>query len=208
MVNSETYVVVLTGGIASGKTAVSDLFAQRGVPVIDTDRIAHEIVEPGRPALKRIAEAFGQEFLGSDGRLDRKKMRNAIFSSPQQKNRLESILHPAIASEVDQLVSQVEELWCILVVPLLAATRLFSWIDRVLVVDVKESVQIERVMARDKISQKQAQSILDAQTSRRQRLALADEILDNSGSLEELEAMVDKLYQKYTALAQKHRQEA
>ena len=201
MVNSETYVVVLTGGIASGKTAVSDLFAQRGVPVIDTDRIAHEIVEPGRPALKRIAEAFGQEFLGSDGRLDRKKMRNAIFSSPQQKNRLESILHPAIASEVDQLVSQIDEPWCILVVPLLAATRLFSWIDRVLVVDVEESVQIERVIARDNISQKQAQSILDAQTSRRQRLAMANDILDNSGSLAQLEIKVDKLYHKYTALA-------
>ena len=207
MVNSETYVVVLTGGIASGKTAVSDLFEQRGVPVIDTDRIAHEIVEPGRPALKRIAEAFGQEFLGSDGRLDRKKMRNAIFSSPQQKNRLESILHPAIASEVDQLVSQVEEPWCILVVPLLGATRLFSWIDRVLVVDVEESVQIERVMARDKISRKQAQSILDAQTSRPQRLAMADDILDNSGSLEQLEVKVDKLYRKYLALTQKHHQE-
>ena len=202
MVNSETYVVVLTGGIASGKTAVSDLFEQRGVPVIDTDRIAHEIVEPGRPALKRIAEAFGQEFLGSDGRLDRKKMRNAIFSSPQQKNRLESILHPAIASEVDQRVAQVTEPWCILVVPLLAETRLFSWIDRVLVVDVEESVQIERVIARDNISQKQAQSIMDAQTSRPQRLAMADDILDNSGSLEELEAEVDKLYHKYAALAE------
>ena len=201
MANAETYVVVLTGGIASGKTAVSDLFAQRGVPVIDTDQIAHEIVEPGRPALKRIAEAFGQDFLGADGRLDRKKMRNAIFSNPQQKNRLESILHPAIASEVDQLISQVDAPWCILVVPLLAETSLFSWINRVLVVDVEESVQMERVMARDKISQKQAQSILDAQTSRQQRLALADDILDNSESLKQLEAEVDKLYRKYTALA-------
>jgi len=125
---------------------VSDLFAQRGVPVIDTDQIAHEIVEPGRPALKRIAEAFGQDFLGADGRLDRKKMRNAIFSNPQQKNRLESILHPAIASEVDQLISQVDAPWCILVVPLMAETSLFTWINRVLVVDVDESVQIERVM--------------------------------------------------------------
>ena len=201
MANSETFVVVLTGGIASGKTAVSDLFALRGVPVIDTDRIAHEIVEPGRPELKRIAEAFGQEFLGADGRLDRKKMRNAIFSSPQQKNRLESILHPAIASEVDQLIAQVKTPWCILVVPLLEQTRLFSWIDRVLVVDVEESVQIERVMARDKISRKQAQSILDAQTSRPQRLAMADDILDNSGSLAQLEVKLDKLYRKYSALA-------
>ena len=203
MANSETFVVVLTGGIASGKTAVSDLFAQRGVPVIDTDQIAREIVEPGRPALKRIAEAFGQEFLGADGRLDRKKMRNAIFSSPQQKNRLESILHPEIASEVDQLIAQVKASWCILVVPLLAETRLFSWIDRVLVVDVEESVQIERVMARDKISQEQAQSIMDAQTNRRQRLSMADDILNNSGSLAQLQVKVDKLYHKYTAEAQR-----
>jgi len=205
--NSETFVVVLTGGIASGKTAVSDLFAEKGVPVIDTDRIAHEIVEPGQPALKRIAEAFGQAFLGADGRLDRKKMRNAIFSSPQQKNRLESILHPAIASEVDQLIAQVSEPWCILVVPLLAETSLFKWIDRVLVVDVEESVQIERVLARDKINQQQAQSIIAAQVDRRQRLTLANDILDNSGSLAQLKVNVDKLFRKYTALAQKHHKE-
>ncbi len=201
MVDSRTFVVVLTGGIASGKTAVSDLFAQRGVPVIDTDRIAHQIVEPGRPALKRIAEAFGQEFLGADGRLDRKKMRHAIFSSPQQKSRLEGILHPAIVAEVGRRLAQIDAPWCILVVPLLAETSLFPWIDRVLVVDVEESVQIERGMARDTISRQQAQSILDAQTTRQQRLALADDILDNSGSLEQLEAEVDKLYNKYTALA-------
>jgi dephospho-CoA kinase len=201
MANSETYVVVLTGGIASGKTAVSDLFAQRGVPVIDTDQIAHEIVEPGRPALKRIAEVFGQEFLGADGRLDRKKMRNAIFSSPQQKNRLEGILHPAIAAEVDQLIAQVDAPWCILVVPLFKEGGLFTWINRVLVVDVEESVQIERVMERDGITREQAQSILDAQPSRQERLALADDIIDNRGSLEELEAKVDDLYGKYTTLS-------
>ena len=103
--------VVLTGGIASGKTAVSDLFAQRGVPVIDTDRIAHEIVEPGQPALSRIVEVFGHEFLGPDGRLDRKMMRNAIFSSPQQKTCLEGILHPAIALEVDHRISHIDAPW-------------------------------------------------------------------------------------------------
>jgi dephospho-CoA kinase len=201
MADSKTFVVVLTGGIASGKTVVSDLFAKRGVPVIDTDRIAHQIVEPGQPALEQIAEVFGHEFLGADGRLDRKKMRNAIFSCKQQKNRLESILHPAIASQVDQLVSQIDEPWCILVIPLLAETSLFPSIDRVLVVDVEESVQIERVMARDKISQKQAQAILDAQISRRHRLALADDILKNGGSLAQLEVKIEKLYHKYTALA-------
>lgn len=201
MTDSRTFVVALTGGIAAGKTAVSDRFALHRVPVIDTDQIAHEIVEPGQPALRRIAEAFGPEFLGTDGRLDREKMRNAIFSSPQQKNRLERILHPAIAAEVDHCIAQIGAPWCILVIPLLAKTSLFSWIDHVLVVDVEETVQIERAMERDTISQQQAQSILDAQTSRQQRLALADDILDNSGSLEQLNVKVDELYRKYTALA-------
>ena len=201
MAKSETFVVVLTGGIAAGKTAVSDLFAQRGVPVIDTDQIAHEIVEPGQPALKQIAEAFGPEFLGADGRLDRKKMRNAIFSNPQQKTRLEGILHPAIVAEADRRIAQIDAPWCILVVPLLTETSLLPWIDHVLVVDVEESIQIERVMARDNISQQQAQSILAAQTSRRQRLALADDILDNSGSLDQLKTAVDELQRKYITLA-------
>ena len=201
MANSDTFVVVLTGGIAAGKTAVSDLFAGRDVPVIDTDQIAHEIVEPGQPALKQIAEAFGPEFLGADGRLDRRKMRNAIFSNPRHKARLEGILHPAIVAEADRRIAQTEAPWCILVVPLLTETSLLPSIDRVLVVDVEESVQIERVMARDKISQQQAQSILAAQTSRRQRLALADDILDNSGSLEQLKTAVNELQRKYTTLA-------
>jgi dephospho-CoA kinase len=202
MENSGTFVVVLTGGIASGKSAVSQFFAQRGVPVIDTDLIAHEIVEPGQAALVRIAEAFGQEFLDGNGRLDRKKMRNAIFSDPGLKIRLEGILHPAIAAEVDQRIAQVDAPWCILVVPLFKEGGLFTWINRVLVVDVEESVQIERGMERDGITREQAQSILDAQPSRRGRLALADDIIDNSGSLEELEARVDMLYRKYTAMAQ------
>ena len=201
MEQPKTFVVVLTGGIASGKTAVSQLFAQRGVPVIDTDLIAHEIVEPGQPALERVAEVFGQEFLDQKGRLDRKKMRNAIFSDPGLKNRLEGILHPAIAARVDQRVTRIDAPWCLLVVPLLKEDGLFPWIDHVLVVDVDESVQIERVMERDSITREQAQSILDAQPSRRERLAMADDILDNSGSLEELEAGVDELYRKYTAMA-------
>jgi dephospho-CoA kinase len=202
--DSTPFVVVLTGGIASGKTAVSDLFALCDVPVIDTDRIAHEIVEPGQPALEQVVNAFGKEFLGAEGRLDRKKMRETIFSSPEQKNRLEGILHPAIRKEVDHRISQIAAPWCILVIPLLTENSPFKQVDRVLVVDVEESVQIARVMARDNISQSQAQSILDAQISRRKRLALADDILDNSGSLEQLEAAVNRLNQKYTDLAQKH----
>ncbi len=133
-------------------------------------------------------------------------MRDAIFQDPQLKTRLEGILHPAIAAEVDQRIAQIKQPWCILVVPLLAETSLFSWINRVLVVDVEESVQIERVMARDNITHTQAQTILDAQINRQQRLMLADDTLDNSGSLEQLEAQVDKLYRKYSALARKLQQ--
>ncbi len=208
MANSEPFVVVLTGGIASGKTTVSDLFAQRGVPVIDTDRIAHEIVEPGRPALKRITEIFGPEYLDAKGRLNRRKMRDAIFQDPQLKTRLEGILHPAIAAEVDLRIARVKKPWCILVVPLLAETSLFPWINRVLVVDVEESVQIERAMARDKITQTQAQAILNVQISRQRRLALADDILNNSGSLKQLASQVDKMCRKYTTLAKKYQQKA
>jgi dephospho-CoA kinase len=196
------FVVVLTGGIASGKTAVSDFFARRGVPIIDTDVIAHEIVEPGQPALQQIRNEFGQEFIDGDGRLDRRKMRNAIFSNPELKQKLEEILHPAISTEASRRIARLEEKWCILVVPLLVESGLFPWIDRVLVVDAKKSVQIERVMARDHINRQQAQSILDAQASRQQRLSLADDIIENNGTLTQLEAAVDQLFLKYSALAE------
>ncbi len=203
MDNNHIFVVVLTGGIASGKTAVSDLFARKGVPIIDTDVIAHDIVEPGQPALDQIRIELGQQYIDAEGRLDRSKMRNAIFYDPELKSRLEPILHPAIAKEATCLVASQDVPWCILVVPLLVESRLFPWIDRVLVVDVKESVQIERVMARDQISRKQAQAILDAQAGRQQRLNLADDIIKNNGSLEQLKSAVDHLYDKYTKLAQK-----
>jgi len=203
LAHQDIFVVVLTGGIASGKTAVSDLFADRGVPIIDTDVIAHQIVEPGQSVLEQIGDEFGREFLGAEGRLDRKKMRDAIFSDPEQKKRLERILHPAIAAEASRRIALQEEPWCVLVVPLLAESSLFPWIDRVLVVDVEEAVQIERVMARDEISREQALSILCAQASRQDRLALADDILDNSGSFKQLKAAVDLLFKKYTVLAKK-----
>ena len=195
------FVVVLTGGIASGKTTVSDLFEYQGVPIIDTDVIAHEIVEPGQPALDQIRLECGPEFIDLKGRLDRRKMRNAIFSDPELKSKLEGILHPAIAAEASRQVAERNEPWCILVVPLLIESGLFPWIDRVLVVDAEVSVQIQRVMARDNISRKRAQAILDAQAGRRQRLKLADDIIENNGSLEQLESAVNHLHKKYTALA-------
>jgi len=194
------FTVVLTGGIASGKTAVSDCFTRLGVPVIDTDLIAREIVEPGQPALNSIAETFGDEFLDSEDRLDRRKMRQAIFSNPELKSRLEAILHPPIAREAIRRVRELDTPYCILVIPLYAKSSAYAWIDRVLVVDVNEDMQIERVMARDQISSTQAQSILNAQISREKRLTLADDIIDNSGSLAELQYKVEALHQKYLAM--------
>jgi dephospho-CoA kinase len=193
--------IVLTGGIASGKTAVSDGFARLGVPVIDTDLIAREVVEPGQPALKRIAEVFGHDFLTSEGRLDRQKMRQAIFSDPEQKFRLEAILHPLIAQDVARRVRELDAPYCILVIPLYAQSSAYTWIDRVLVVDVGEEVQIERVIARDQISRNQARSILSVQTSRQCRLTLANDVIDNSGSLAELQDKVELLHHKYLKLA-------
>ena len=193
--------IVLTGGIASGKTAVSDRFARLGVPVIDTDLIAREVVEPGQPALDRIAEKFGNDFLTAEGQLDRQKMRQAIFSDPDQKSRLEAILHPPIAEEVRRRVAELSSPYCILVIPLYAQSSAYTWIDRVLVVDVIEEVQIERVIARDQISRNQAKSILSAQTNRQDRLALAHDVIDNSGNLGELQDKVEALHKKYLKLA-------
>ena len=192
--------IVLTGGIASGKTAVSDCFAHLGVPVIDTDFIAREVVEPGQPALDRIAEVFGADFLDSEGRLDRQKMRQVIFSDPNQRSHLEAILHPLISEELIRRVNELDCPYCILVIPLYAQSSAYTWIDRVLVVDVEEEVQIERVMARDQISRYQAKSILSAQTHRQDRLTLADDVIDNSDSLVELQEKVLVLHRKYLKL--------
>lgn len=198
---SGTFTVVLTGGIASGKTAVSDRFSKLGVPVIDTDVIARKVVEPGKPALTQIVEEFGEDFLDSDGRLDRRRMRDAIFSDAKQKDRLEAILHPLIAGEVMRQIDQLAAPYCILVIPLYAESIHYSWNDRVLVVDVDEETQTERVMARDDITREQAQAILDAQSSREERLSLADDVLENSGPLSELEAKVRALHGKYLNLS-------
>jgi dephospho-CoA kinase len=193
--------VILTGGIASGKTAVSDRFAHLGVPIIDTDVIARELVQPGQPALAAIVHDFGSEVVDAGGALDRKRMRKLIFTNPDCKRRLEAILHPAIGAEVQRRIAALDAPYCILVVPLLAESGRYAWADRVLVVDVDEETQIARVMARDRSSRAQAQAILGAQASRQQRLALADDVIDNQGSLEQLDQAVAALHARYLRLA-------
>lgn len=194
--------VVLTGGIASGKTAVSDRFGARGVPVIDADVIAHQVVEPGQPALLELIEAFGKEILDAHGALDRRRMREAVFADPALRSRLEGILHPAIRREAKRQIAALEGApYCLFVVPLLAESGRHSWIDRVLVVDVPVADQVERVMARDGITATQAKEILAAQANRKERLALADDVIDNSGSLEQLNRRIESLHKKYLRLA-------
>lgn len=196
------FTVVLTGGIASGKTAVSDRFAALGAPIIDTDLIAREVVEPGQAALKEIAERIGPEYLAPDGRLDRRKMREAIFADPAIKHRLESILHPRIARAVRERVEAQTYPYCLLVIPLYSESGSYEWVDRVLVVDVSEETQVERVMQRDRISRDEARAILAAQATREERLALADDVLDNSGNIEQLQEKVARLHAQYLRLAQ------
>lgn len=195
------FTVILTGGIASGKTTVSELFEKLGVPVIDTDVIARQVVTPGRPALERIVHEFGTEFLRPDGCLDRKKMRELIFSSAESRKKLEGIIHPAVRSQVLLQVEKVDQPYCIIVIPLYFESSGFFHADRVLVVDVREETQISRLMDRDSTTLSTARSILHSQASRKQRLALADDVLENEASPTELNVKVRKLHESYLSQA-------
>ena len=193
--------VALTGGIASGKSTVADLFAALGVPVIDTDVIAREVVEPGRPALAQVAEAFGADVLDADGRLDRKRMRERIFADADARRRLEAILHPAIRAEMERQSQAAGGPYQVLVIPLLAEGGRRDHVDRVLLVDVPEELQIQRVMWRDGVSHGEAQASLNAQATRAQRLAMADDVLRNTGRVDDLREQVAKLHQQFLRLA-------
>jgi dephospho-CoA kinase len=193
--------VALTGGIASGKSTVADLFAALGVPVIDTDVIAREVVEPGRPALAQVVEAFGPQVLDAEGRLDRKRMREQIFSDPGARRRLEAILHPAIRAEMERQSQAAVGPYQLLVIPLLAEGGRRDHVDRVLLVDVPEELQIQRVMWRDGVSHGEAQATLNAQATRAQRLAMADDVLRNTGRVDDLREQVAKLHQQFLRLA-------
>jgi dephospho-CoA kinase len=193
--------VGLTGGIASGKTAVANLFATHGVPVIDTDIIAREVVEPGQPALATVVDAFGTGVLAADGRLDRPRLRERIFGDAEARRRLEAILHPAIRAEMERQSRAAGGSYQVLVIPLLVEGGRRDHIDRVLVVDVPEATQIERLMRRDGVSRDQAEAALRAQASRDARLAFADDVIENTGDVAALETRVAKLHGEYLRLA-------
>ena len=177
--DKQTLVVGLTGGIGSGKTTVADGFSKLGVPVIDADQLAHELVEPGQIALDEIISTFGAEALTTDGRLDRDYMRQQIFSDPARKSQLETILHPKIRQHIRALLSDIRTPYCIVVIPLLLETRQTDLVDRILVIDLPEKEQLIRVAARDGLSDNAIMAIMASQADRNTRLAAADDVIVN-----------------------------
>lgn len=197
----KTLRIGLTGGIASGKSTVAELFAARGVPVIDTDQIAREVVEPGQPPLERLVERFGTGILTPDGHLDRPKLREIVFSDPKARTDLEALTHPAIGTAVEALAAAAGGPYQILVIPLLVEKGLTARVDRVLVVDCPEALQLERLQQRDGSTSQQARAMLNAQTSRTARLKAAHDVIHNESDLAALREQVATLHQRYLELA-------
>ncbi len=194
-------IIGLTGGIGSGKSTVAELFGRLGVPVIDADQAARDVVAPGEPALETVIGRFGSEMLNPDGTLNRARLRERIFADTAARQELEALLHPLIRSRMQAQLDALDTPYAILSIPLLIESDRADTVDRVLVVDVPERQQIERVCRRDGISHTQARAILAVQISRDTRLAAADDIIDNSGSPAALEKQVQTLHLKYLALA-------
>ena len=195
----------LTGGIASGKSTVADLFAAHGVPIIDTDVIAREVVEPGQPALDEIRATFGAAVIAADGSLDRGNMRKLVFSDHDSRKKLEAIVHPRIGEATITQADAAGGPYQIVVVPLLTESALKDAMDRILVVDCSEATQLERLLARDAETTEQARRMLAAQASRQERLDIADDVIVNDAGLDELRAQVDKLHRAYLRLADESR---
>lgn len=195
------YVVGISGGIGSGKTTVTDLFAKLGVEVIDADVIAREVVEPGTPALKAIVAKFGVSVLDESGKLNRAKLRTLVFADIEIKNWLNQLLHPAIRELMMMQIQQAKSKYCLLSVPLLVENKSYEWVDRVAIVDVDEQTQLQRTVLRDKTNEQQIRAIMSAQATRQQRLAVAEDVIDNSGNRKDLIEKVSQLHQQYLKLA-------
>lgn len=195
------YRVGLTGGIASGKTTVANLFAALGATIVDTDVLAREVVAPGTALLAQVAEHFGPGILAPDGSLDRRQLRERVFVDPAERLWLEERLHPAIRALTDARCEAATGPYCLVAIPLLVETGGEKRFDRVLVVDCDPEIQLARVMARDGISREAAQRMLDAQASREARLAVANDIIRNDADVAHLRDQVEKLHRTYVAAA-------
>jgi dephospho-CoA kinase len=196
-----TFVVGLTGGIGSGKSAAADEFARLGAAVVDTDAIAHELTAAGGPAVPEIARIFGQDFV-REGKMDRQRMREHVFSDPAAKKVLEGLLHPLIRAESSRRIAAATAPYVVHVVPLLIESPDYRRrVDRVLVVDVPEETQLARVRARSGLAEEEARAIMRGQAARAERLAAADDVIDNAGSRDALRKQVAALHQKYLQFA-------
>lgn len=201
---SQALRIGLTGGIGSGKSEASREFARLGVPVIDTDVIARELVRPGQPALAEIVKRFGAEMLDEKGNLDRTRLRKTVFSDPGLRRQLEAILHPRIRDRAVALMEQAKGPYCVLVIPLLVETAGDYPLDRILVIDSPRELQIERIAARDGLSESEIKAVLKTQASREQRLAIADDIIVNDASPELLRSEIERLHRLYSETGHDH----
>ena len=196
------FVIALTGGIASGKSAVAERFAGHDVAVFDADVAAREVVARGTPGLQAIVAQFGADALAANGELDRKTMRQRIFNDPAARSALEAIVHPRVRTVLRECAGNATTAYAMLAIPLLVENReAYAWVDRVLVVDVPRAVQHARLVARDGITPELADAMLDAQSTREQRLAIADDVIANTGTLDDLDRAVGALHASYLALA-------
>jgi len=197
-----TFIVGLTGGIGSGKSAAATLFEEFGAAVVDTDAIAHELTAPGGTAIAPIRAAFGDEVVAPNGALDRAAMRRKVFTDAQAKGRLEAILHPMIRAEADRRSAAARAPYVVLVVPLLVESGGYrSRVQRIAVVDCPEAVQVARVMSRSGLSAGEARAIMAAQVGREARLAVADDVIDNGGELAALRPQIEALHRHYLEMA-------
>lgn len=192
------FIIGLTGGIGSGKTTVSDLFAVKGIDIIDADIVAREVVKVGSSGLSSIVDRFGDSMLTEEGTLNRAKLRELIFADESKKEWLNQLLHPLIRQEILSQLAAATSKYCILVAPLLFENNLQKFVNRSLVIDISEQLQITRTVKRDKSAQSQIEAIIASQISRQDRLALADDIIDNSpNNQKQLLASVEALHQRY-----------
>ena len=199
------FLIGLTGGIGSGKSTVAELFAERGIEIVDADLIAREVVLPGTAALGQIASHFGSSILAASGELDRAALRKRVFADTSARLWLEGLLHPLIHDRIVQRIDACQSPYCILASPLLLETSQHQLVNRVLVVDVDETSQLQRTLQRDGSDEATIRGIIAAQMARQDRLRQADDVLDNSGDRSKLDTNVDKLHTRYLELAEELR---
>ncbi len=195
--------VGLTGGIGSGKSTICQQFDALGVPVIDADHIAHRVVATGQPALQELAHHFGKKIINPDGSLNRAALRKIIFNQPHQKRYVETLLHPLILQQIQQQLEAIAYPYVIIEIPLLIEAGWQPYVDKILVVDLPKSLQIERLMKMDDIKEKELLQIIDSQLSRSERINQADQVIDNSVNRQEISRQIGKIHQHYLQLADK-----